>query len=397
MINAEHRVTENWQAACMKPILASLLAAAVVTAGCGSDTTNSADTGTTPGVTPADSAAPPTDAPATTPPATDAPDTTAPPATEPTSTDAPATTAAPATEPPATEPPATEAPPATEPPATPAPTAPPTTAAPAPTDGLAVVYGGGGGAFPWAPLAWWDGAAGEWNQAGYAADGSFVLPPSSTFATASATSLDLPDGPGQVVGDLLFGADDFYCVGDETGPVTTPEVVVPDTPVSLGFDALMVTADWPIQPRPVQQIGADNPEYATIGASFIDAPTADLGTVSQAVRVDLDGDGVEEVLVTYEYITDSQFGAENDFSTVYVRFPNADGTVVDQELENYVVDDPTDFPTVGRFTIAAVGDMNGDGVMEIATRSSFWESAGITLWTLDEGRFVIVGGGGCGV
>ena len=75
-----------------------------------------------------------------------------------------------------------------------------------------------------------------------------------------------------------------------------------------------------------------------------------------------------------------------------------DGSVVDELLAAYLMEDPVDFPTVGRYTIAAVADLNGDGVMEVMIRERFWESGGMSVYALDGGRLVLVGGGGslCG-
>ncbi len=312
---------------------------------------------------------------------------------EATTTDTAATDAA-ATDPPVTEPPATELP-ATDPPtAEPPATEPPATGTP--TDRTAVFYAGSGAETPWVPLGWWDGAA--WNEIGVNDDFSLIPPPAPDIATVAVTSLDLPDGPDAVVTGLALGPEQPYCVGDEAGPLIPGVPPIPDTPVSLGYDAVAVTADWPVQPREVRQVGLENPEYAAIGEAFFDGtPTAAEGAVVQAVRVDLDGDGIEEVLVTYERITEPNFGAENDFTGVYVRYPSADGSVVDELLAAYVMEEPVDFPTVGRFTIAAVADLNGDGVMEVLVRERFWESGAMSVYALDEGRLVRIGGGGCGV
>lgn len=365
--------------------IAPVTIAALLVASCGSSTTN--NDGTTPGVPPDDSSTLTADVATSTAVPTTIVET-------PTTVDAPLTSDDVST----TEaPPSTEAPSSTEAPA-PEPT-PETTTAPAPTAAptsqTAVVYGGGTDGIPWAPLAWWDGTG--WNPAGYAEDGSIIAVPAATISSVAATSLDLPDGAGQVVTGLSLGAEDFYCVGDEVGPNIELGVTIPESTLSLGFDALAVTADWPLQPRPVTQVGADNPEYQAVGASLVSAPTAASGTVSQVVRADLDGNGVEEVLVTYEYLTERNFGAENDFTSVYLRTPSADGSVIDQLVVDYVLDDPANFPTVGRFTVAAVADLNGDGVMEVAIRNQFWESAGVTIMEFSDGVLSDIGGGGCGV
>ena len=317
---------------------------------------------------------------------------------EPTSTDGPSVsvpvTGPPVTEPPVTEPPATE-PPVSDPPVTEPPATDPPTTGPA-TDRTAVFYAGSGPEFPWVPLGWWDGAV--WNEITMTDDFELLPPPIPEIGSVSISSLDLPDGPTAVVSGLALGPEQPYCVGDESGPLIPGAPLIPDSPVSLNYDAVAVTADWPIQPRAVRQVGLENPEYATIGASlFAETPTAAEGSVVQAVRVDLDGDGIEEVLVTYERITEPNFGAENDFTGVYVRYPSADGSVVDELLTGYVMADPVDFPTVGRFTIAAIADLNGDGIMEVMVRERFWESGGMSVYALEGGRLLRVGGGGCGV
>ena len=289
------------------------------------------------------------------------------------------------TDPPATDPPATD-PPATDPPLP----------VSAPFDGVATFYGGSRSGLPWVPLGWWDGVS--WNDVGFDAAGELIPLPEPDVASVSATSLDLGDGPDSVIDGLVLGEQQEYCVGFETGPVIDLPVVVPDTPASLGYDTVAVSADWPLQPRPVRQVGVEVEEYATVGAGFFPSipDAASTGDVLQVVRVDLDGDSVEEVLVAFENIT-ADFGAAGDFSGVYARYPSADGTVVDELLVSHISEVPDGFPTIGRFTIAAVADLNGDAVMEVIFRDMFWESGGMGVFALQDGRLVRVAGNGCGL
>lgn len=271
----------------------------------------------------------------------------------------------------------------------------------APTSGIAVTYGGGRSDSIWTPLGWWDGTA--WREDTYTIDGTWIGPPEPTVGSLSATSLDLPDGPAQVLGGLVAGPNEFFCAGDETGPTIDLGLELPDTPLSIGYDAVAVTADWPLQPRPVRQIGAAVPVYAEVGASLMAdlVDTAAEGEVVQVVRVDLDADGDEEVLVSYERQQRPQFGGAGDFASVYVRVPAADGTVDDRLVSSYVSRDPEElespFPTPGRVTVVAVADLNGDGVMEVALRDLFWEYGGISVYAFADGRLDLVMSGGCGV
>ncbi len=304
-------------------------------------------------------------------------------------------------EPAATDPvePAPLDPPITDPPTI----DPPATDTPAPlpvvpTDRIVRFFAGDGSqGSPWVPMGHWDGA--NWQELQFSDDGTFAPLPPSPIPSVAATSLDLPDGPGAVISGLALGAEEPYCVGEEAGPLIALPTELPRTSVSTGYNAVAVTADWPLQPREVRQAGLEAPVYTTIGASLLadQAGTASDGTVVQAVRVDLDGNGVDEVLVTYERQVAGEFGGDGDFTSIYVRYPSSDGTVVDELLVSFDSMEPVDFPTPGRFTLAAVADLNADGVMEVMVRDRFWESGGMQVFALVEGRLTRVAAGGCGV
>ncbi|MFK7918113.1 MAG: hypothetical protein AB8G14_08560 [Ilumatobacter sp.] len=310
---------------------------------------------------------------------------------------APAVTEPVVTEPVVTEPVVTE-PVVTEPPVTEPVVEAPDTAAPQPTSSVVQFFGGGdvpGQA--WIPLGAWDGSA--WVTQDFDDEGNQIPLPQPGIASVAASSLDLPDGADAVITGLALGGLQEYCVGNETGPLIELPRDIPDSASANGYDAIAVTADWELQPRPVRQVGLEAPIYREVGTALFDGTVATNGegVVVQAVRVDLDGNGIEEVLVTYERQSDTDFGAEGDFTGIYARYPSADGSVVDELVTSYVSGDPVDFPTPGRFTLAAVADLNGDGTMEVMVRDRFWESGGMQVFALVDGRLASVAGGGCGV
>ncbi|MGB3734828.1 MAG: VCBS repeat-containing protein [Ilumatobacter sp.] len=370
-----------------------LVLAGVLVAACGDSTGSSGQAPAGVAGTDSEQVAPDTD------PVETAVDGDADPATtesiEPAPTDPPATEPA-ALDPAATTPPATESLPSDPPPSDPPVTDPPAPAVP--TDRIVRFFAGDGSSgSPWAPLGHWDGTA--WQDLRFTEFGEFEPLPPSPITSVAVTTLDLADGLDAVISGLTLGVEAEFCVGAELGPTIELPAPLPVTSASTGYNAVAVTADWPLQPREVRQAGIEVPEYADIGAALLadEVGTAGDGSVIQAVRVDLDGNGVDEVLVTYERQEAGSFGGEGDFSSVYVRFPSSDGTVVDEQVVSYVSMEPLDFPTPGRYTLAAVADLNGDGVMEVMIRNLFWEAGGMEVFALVDGRLARVAGGGCGV
>ncbi|MFK8023928.1 MAG: hypothetical protein AB8G26_08190 [Ilumatobacter sp.] len=267
-----------------------------------------------------------------------------------------------------------------------------------PTSDVAMIYAGTGRAGePWAPVGWWDG--GSWQQLDDLAD---PIAPAPQIPTVSLTGLDLPEGRDPVIEGLELGPSEPYCVNDELGPVIDFTPDVPDTPTSLGYDVVAVTADWPLQPRPVRRGGLDDEQLAGAALDLLPGlAEATDGQLAQVVVVDLDGDGLDETLVSVERQTDPQ-GAPGDFAVIMVRTSTPDGGADDAALVAVEVVDPATleipFPTAQRHTIAAIADLNGDGVMEVVVRNRFFESAGVEVFGYVDGVIEPLGlTGGCGV
>jgi hypothetical protein len=90
--------------------------------------------------------------------------------------------------------------------------------------------------------------------------------PPSTFATISIASLalDQPLGPTSDFQSALYGClDEPHLASIDFDAGLTQDTLF------WGFRALAVTGDWDIQPRPVQAVGLDAPEYQESGESHV--------------------------------------------------------------------------------------------------------------------------------
>ncbi len=119
------------------------------------------------------------------------------------------------------------------------------------------------------------------------------------------------------------------------------------------------------RPRPVQVFGTDAEVYhqaAVEVAAGLGASTPP--TVTQVLRVDLDGNGTEEVVVAAGHVSDPEDLAPSagDWSAVFHRRVVGDG-VATEVLASSVGGGGDG---VDHIEVATIADLNGDGIMEIA-------------------------------
>lgn len=124
--------------------------------------------------------------------------------------------------------------------------------------------------------------------------------------------------------------------------------------------------------------------------------------ITKLLRVDLEGDGIDEVIIaasTPRKDFPSPQARQNDYSLVLLR-KVIDGTVVTIPLAEYYFthdDKEIDPPIPYQYTLEAVLDVNGDGVMEVITGWNYYEGIGKTIHTVKGNRATAVLESGWGV
>lgn len=156
-----------------------------------------------------------------------------------------------------------------------------------------------------------------------------------------------------------------------------------DTAAEPGVVAVL--DGWPTTKRPVTEISAD----ATYEQIVVDWLTAQGSTNPEigdllAYRVDLEGDGVDEVLIQAARLDGSQrTTAEGDYSIVLMRKTAGDDAhTVGIVAEIHTSAEPEmTFPP--EYSVADVIDLDQDGTLEVVVGVKRWEGFGAIVNRID--------------
>lgn len=148
---------------------------------------------------------------------------------------------------------------------------------------------------------------------------------------------------------------------------------------------LAISAPWDLQPHLFEAL-SDDGTYAAFAYELLSSRGLDVSTpvIKQLFRTDLEGDGVNEVIVVAEDVNPGLLLEEGDYSIAFLR------RVVEGEVQTAIlgatVVQPGDSQFGASYTIGAVADLNGDAKMEIVLDSAFFEglSVGVVEYVNDD-------------
>lgn len=170
-----------------------------------------------------------------------------------------------------------------------------------------------------------------------------------------------------------------------------------DTGIAIGSGA-----KWNIVPRTPKAINLKDPVYVSMVSTFLKTKKTPKPQVkiTQAYRVDLEGDGQEEVLIAAtRYISnDTSDANKGDYSFVMLR-KIVGGKVQNMLLDGEFYNSFKDFSAPNTYEFSGVADLNGDGKMEIIVHSHYYEGSSSWIYEMKAGKPVNVKelNVGCGV
>lgn len=213
----------------------------------------------------------------------------------------------------------------------------------------------------------------------------------------------------------LKGQDEYVLVGlkgVEEGGVTLgskPSAEVPceqfyqvdlemkmDSGVAVGSNA-----KWNFTPRVPQAISLTDAAYKKIVGDVVRSKGIAKPNVKikQAYRVDLDGDGTEEVILSASHFKTgavSPSAAVGDYSFVMLR-KVVNGKAQNIMLAGEFIKKAIKFGAPNEYGLSSIADLNGDGKMEIVMKSRYYEGASSVVYEINGVKATEVLSTGCGV
>jgi len=189
----------------------------------------------------------------------------------------------------------------------------------------------------------------------------------------------------------------------EEGPCTDT-LYVTLAPYPAGRGSLVAVAGaWNAMPRKPKVANPEAQAYKEAAAAILRSkgianPKVNL---TQVLQVDLDGDGVEEVLVcASNYARFPQGGLTpdaraGDYSVVFLR-QVVQGQVVTKIIAGEFYPQAKKFNAPSEYRIIGVLDLNGDGVLEIVLSGRYYEGDWTEAYRIEGAKITKLFNMGCG-
>ncbi len=199
---------------------------------------------------------------------------------------------------------------------------------------------------------------------------------------------------------VVAGAAEVTCDPIFHGGLPTEPALGYNAPYPAGYPEIGVLADWDPVPRTWTLLESPPDVYLEVVQDLLSSRGLDpAGAVlDQVVRVDLEGDGVDEILISANDNWDwTIFPDSESYSIVLLRkVIEGDVQTAILRFETGVEPDSVYFP---RGRLAGFADLNGDAKMEILTQDDYYEGSAVVAWEYinDDLGPVEILSTGCGV
>lgn len=151
---------------------------------------------------------------------------------------------------------------------------------------------------------------------------------------------------------------------------------------------MAVNAGWNPMPRIPKRLSPQSPAYTAAVVAFLKKQSVTRPTVNitQLFSIDLDNDGVDEILITASNIRIRTGWKAGEYSFSIVRKTTKTG-VRDYLLDgNFFKQGEENGGAPNRYEISSIADLNGDGKMEIVLYSEYYEGSNSGAFEMRNGK-----------
>lgn len=173
-------------------------------------------------------------------------------------------------------------------------------------------------------------------------------------------------------------------------------------------DGIAVGGSWNALPRIPRALSTKDPAYRQVVASILrrNGFVRPKINITQILRIDLEGDGIEEVLVSATHLAEglsvdggpmAVHAKPGDYTLVFLRKlvkGRARDIILVEAYYPRATAEPWTPPE--QHSVAAVLDLNGDGKMEIIVHGMYYEGSWSSVFRLVGNKAENVFGCGCG-
>ena len=193
-------------------------------------------------------------------------------------------------------------------------------------------------------------------------------------------------------------------VGGKVGPNTDvcPDLWEQTLEPTTEKHAIAVAAPWNPIPRIARASDKSQEVYLNAARDFLVGKgiAKPVVKITQLLRVDLEGDGEEEVLLSATHYPGEEgesphYPEAGNYSFVLLRRV-VDGKVQTKMIEGEFYRKASETQTPYRHEVSSLLDLDGDGRLEILIYSGYYEGASVAVWRLKSGKLHKVLEIGCG-
>jgi hypothetical protein len=172
-----------------------------------------------------------------------------------------------------------------------------------------------------------------------------------------------------------------------------PEFSPPYRLYTVSTDAVLdevgmvaVARGWPALQRDVQELEPDHDLYRQAVLDWLVAEGVDEPLLSalQILRVDIEGDGVDEIFISATHLDDSQhMTRQGDYSLVLMRKVVGNEVVTRPIVGDIYHSAEAQLTYPRTYSLANFLDLNQDGILEVIIDIQGWEKVGAIVYQID--------------